>query len=342
MRSSDGQHFAGLDHVRALAAFLVVVWHFAHGTTGYPVPFGQAPELGLIDEGHVGVSIFMVLSGYLFARLIGRKTIHFPAFLWNRAIRLLPLLVLVLVTVGLRDYRDDPLRFLKIVAGGAVLPQLPNGGWSLTVEAHFYIILPVLLWATATKRWLFGMLLGLSLCFRLSLYLLDLDLKQMAYQTIFGRIDQFVMGVFFVRCSVTGRWAAISLLTIATVYYAFDIAGGYETGPYWAWIALPTIESVCFGALIAWYDRHPIRSPKMWLIQKAGEYSYSIYLLHAFFVFAAARFVDEHIMRLTSLYAVLPWAIIFFFGMTALGHFSFKLIEQPPVTRFRKHYIKAI
>jgi hypothetical protein len=60
MRSSTGQHFVGLDHVRALAAFMVVVWHFSHRFTGVPVPFNQAPLLGFLDEGHVGVALFMV------------------------------------------------------------------------------------------------------------------------------------------------------------------------------------------------------------------------------------------------------------------------------------------
>ena len=30
MRASTGQYFVGLDHVRALAAFLVFTWHFMH------------------------------------------------------------------------------------------------------------------------------------------------------------------------------------------------------------------------------------------------------------------------------------------------------------------------
>ena len=96
MKSSSGQHFEGLDHLRALAAFLVVLWHFAHPFQDGPVPLGAAPEIAIFDESHSGVALFMTLSGYLFAKLIGDRSVDFPAFLWNRALRLLPLLVLAL------------------------------------------------------------------------------------------------------------------------------------------------------------------------------------------------------------------------------------------------------
>jgi peptidoglycan/LPS O-acetylase OafA/YrhL len=45
-------------------------------------------------------------------------------------------------------------------------------------------------------------------------------------------------------------------------------------------------------------------------------------------------------MRLTSLYAALPWALLYFVAMVGIGHMSFKFIEGPPL-RFRKPYIKA-
>jgi peptidoglycan/LPS O-acetylase OafA/YrhL len=91
MRSSSGQHFVALDHLRALAAFLVFAWHFLHSTNGVPVPFEGAPSIfpfAIFDEGHTGVALFMVLSGYLFAKLLEGKEIYYGAFFWNRFIRL--------------------------------------------------------------------------------------------------------------------------------------------------------------------------------------------------------------------------------------------------------------
>lgn len=66
MRSSSGEHFIALDHVRALAAFMVFAWHFTQAANGYPVPFEYVPALfpfSLLDAGHTGVALFMTLSG---------------------------------------------------------------------------------------------------------------------------------------------------------------------------------------------------------------------------------------------------------------------------------------
>lgn len=340
MKSTEGKHYVGLDHIRALAAFLVVVWHFAHGTGGSPVPFNQAPALGLLDEGHVGVSLFMVLSGYLFAKLVAGRRIDFPAFLWNRAIRLLPLLLVVLLIVGVLSYRDNPVWYLGRLAGGVVLPWLPNGGWSITVESHFYLMLPLLLWAAAKWRWALIAMVAAAICARLFILAAGFEVQDFAYWTIAGRFDQFALGIFFaMRPAIRGRWAGLAAVGIAAVYLAFDAAGGFYAGPDWAWVILPTIEAIAFAAIISWYDANPIRSPRMWIVQKAGEYSYSIYLLHFFFVFHAARFVDERVMKLTSLYVALPWALLFFLFMVGVGHLSFKLIESPPM-RLRKAYIR--
>jgi peptidoglycan/LPS O-acetylase OafA/YrhL len=340
MRSSSGQHFAGLDHVRALAAFMVVTWHFAHGSNGNPVPFNEAPELGLLDEGHVGVSLFMVLSGYLFAKLIAGRSINYSAFLWNRAIRLLPLLLVVLLVFGVRHYRDNPVGFAKIVIGGAVLPRLPNGGWSITAEAHFYLILPLLLWATLKWRWAPVAMVGAAICVRLAVLTSGANVQDLAYWTIIGRFDQFSLGIFFSQQRVTGRWAGAALFGIAAIYYVFDVMGGFYAGPDWPWTIIPMLEGVAFGAIISWYDANPIKSPKMGIVQKAGEYSYSIYLLHFFVVFAAAQFINTHVMGLTNLYIALPWSLLFFMVMVGVGHVSYKLIEEPPL-RFRKSYIKS-
>jgi peptidoglycan/LPS O-acetylase OafA/YrhL len=95
MKSSSGAHYEGLDHLRAVAAFLVVLWHFSRPFSDKPIAL--TPEIGLIAQGHSGVALFMTLSGYLFAKLVGDRAIDFRAFALNRALRLLPLFGLCLL-----------------------------------------------------------------------------------------------------------------------------------------------------------------------------------------------------------------------------------------------------
>lgn len=155
MKSSSGSHFVALDHVRAIAACLVFLWHFVHGHDGYPVQFSGSPIWGplvLADEGHVGVALFMTLSGYLFAKLLDGRQIIFTRFLMNRALRLFPLMFLVLaINAAVEAYSADDLRvaywYILSLPKGLILPTLPNGLWSVTIELQFYLILPILLGA---------------------------------------------------------------------------------------------------------------------------------------------------------------------------------------------------
>src|SRR5258708_15325185 len=107
MRSSSGAHYIALDHVRGLAAFMVFAWHFTHAWYGFPIPFEYVPAVfpfALLDEGHTGVALFMTLSGYLFAKLLDGKTIDYRAFLWNRVLRLVPLLTAVILIIGIQIF----------------------------------------------------------------------------------------------------------------------------------------------------------------------------------------------------------------------------------------------
>ena len=101
-----------------MAAFLVVAWHFTHAASGYPVPFDYVPSIfpfALLAEGHTGVALFMTLSGYLFAKLLDGKQIDYAAFFWNRALRLLPLLIFVVAVKAVLVWQaGESLKSLRI------------------------------------------------------------------------------------------------------------------------------------------------------------------------------------------------------------------------------------
>src|SRR6266481_3833776 len=200
MKSTDGQHYVALDHVRAIAAFFVFTWHFAHGAKGYPVPFEFAPAIfpfAILEEGHTGVALFMTLSGYLFAKLLDGKTISYAAFIWNRALRLLPLLMIVIALVGIRNLirNEDMTEYLDSIVRGAVLPTLPNGGWSITVEFHYYLLLPLFLWLlTKSRLWPLSIVVA-AIALRWFLHHERGEVQSLAFLTIIGRVDQFALGM---------------------------------------------------------------------------------------------------------------------------------------------------
>lgn len=353
MKSSTGQHFIGLDHVRAIAAFMVVAWHFNHAWLGTPVPFGSPPvifPLALIDQGHTGVALFMVLSGYLFAKLLDGKQIRFGAFLWNRALRLLPLLALVCAMNLLlaAHHGQNILPQLRNIALGVVLPTLPSGGWSITVEWHFYLILPLFLWLVRKSKFLPLLLVAAALSFRALYFLWTGEVQSLAYWTIVGRLDQFAFGMIMFQCrgALRGRhwWVGAVLVAFSLFYWVVDKSVGplnltTEAVGGALWIVLPTIEGLVYAVVIAWYDTsfEPKNSGVSRWLALAGSYSYSIYLLHFFFVFRAAQWVDSRVMDISNFYLATLWAAAFFAAMVPLGYLSYRFIEAP-FLRFRRRY----
>jgi len=357
MKSSSGKHYVALDHVRALAAFMVFHWHFAHaaGQRGYPIPIEYVPSIipfGLFDEGHTGVALFMTLSGYLFAKLLDGKEVRFGAFLNNRFWRLFPLLLFVFLIVGARKLLSgEPMvEYWKNLAAGFVLPTWPNGGWSVAVELHFYILLPLLLRLASSSATRLLMLLLVAILLRTLIYTAQGEVQTAAYWSIFGRIDQFVLGMFFfqARGLVAGKHARVlfGAALFLVFFWWFDSAGGfYQMGGYPSgsplWIVLPSIEGLGYAALIAWYDtsfKHNTGKLSR-AVAYYGTVSFSIYLLHFFFVNYAVRFVERFFMHITNYYAAFAWSVLFFVLMVVPATLTFRFIEMP-FLKLRRNYLR--
>ncbi|WP_196073231.1 acyltransferase family protein [Nakamurella alba] len=140
----------GLDLLRGLAIFLVLIRH------SWPGTFGGA--------GIVGVVIFFALSGYLITGLLVKDLQHFGRVRWgrfyfHRAVRLLPALyvllaVYVLVNMTwnwLGETTDQTVwGVITGVTYTANMPYLTKGAalghlWTLATEEQFYLLWPLLL-----------------------------------------------------------------------------------------------------------------------------------------------------------------------------------------------------
>ncbi|MBU3732352.1 MAG: acyltransferase [Beijerinckiaceae bacterium] len=353
MRSSTGVHYLALDHLRALAAFMVFTWHFLHAGHGYPIPFDGAPRvfpLALLDEGHTGVALFMTLSGYLFAKLLDGASVRYGWFIYNRLLRLLPILIVTMLLYVLMIYGQggDLKAVWRDIRRGWLYPTLPNGGWSITVEFHFYLVLPFLLLVDRFRPALLFALIALFIAIRLYLYTRYGEIQTLAYWTIIGRIDQFTLGILAYRYRALlsrGSLTLIAGLMFGAFYWWFDWRGGFYNLPSYPspsrlWVVLPMIEGLAYGILIAWYDARLIdgRSVVSRFFGQLGAYSYSIYLLHFFVVFHAAQFIDQSVMRLSNFYVACAWSLIVFCLMIVPGYLSFRFIESP-FLKLRKRYI---
>lgn len=353
MRSTEGIYFSRLDHVRAFAAYLVFVWHFLHMTPNFPVPYNSAPwfAMALLDEGHTGVALFMTLSGYLFAKLVGDRAIDFPSFLWSRAVRLAPLLI---VTIGawvvIGWLTGEPIPMSDIV-GGLLLPTWPKGTWSISIELHFYLLFPLLL--LLRRRYgplaLIGVV-AVALMMRSAWWHTYGEAQHIAYWTIVGRIDQFAFGMLFamvtIRRPVLGAVAGISALSFLVLWTQFDLMSGFHntTGaPSQSplWIFIPTAEAITWASLIAFYDGSSWSMPA-WLdraLARIGEWSYSIYLLHFFPIVLLRHVFWERAGSADHFFLALIAANLAFLAFLPLAAVSYNCFEKR-FLKYRRHYLR--
>jgi peptidoglycan/LPS O-acetylase OafA/YrhL len=354
MRSTEGLYFSRLDHVRAVAAYLVFCWHFLHLTPTFPVPYASAPifPLALIDEGHTGVALFMTLSGYLFAKLVGDRGIDFPAFLWSRAVRLGPLLVVVIAAwVVIGHFSGAPIP-LSDNTQGFILPTWPKGTWSIAIDLHFYLVVPLLL-LLVRKHGPFALLavIACALAIRFDWWRTFGEAQHLAYWTILGRIDQFVFGMLFALTPISPRVrrivAGVSGAAFLVLWHGFDRDGGYwnytgaaSSSPLW--IVIPTIEAITYASIIAWYDTASFKLPARLdrALAKVGEWSFSIYLLHFFPAVALRNYFWTTDGSGNNFYVAWIGANIAFVCFLPVAAFSYRYFERRFLV-YRRPYLRA-
>ena len=355
MRASTGVYYEKLDHVRALAAFLVFTWHFVH--TSNIVPFKVVPAFALFsffEDGHTGVALFMTLSGYIFAKLIDDRDIDYGAFLWNRFVRLAPLLIVVLVvTYALQMYHGQPFyEVLKAFIAGFVIPIWPNGGWSLTVEVHFYLVLPFLLRMVRHRADAALYVVLAMLAVRYLLYVEIGQIQDLAYWTIVGRVDQFTLGIFAFYAGRTARpGRPIVLLAAASFlvfFHAFNVQGGFYGNEGYPsrdpiWIVMPAIEGAFYSLMIWSYDKADWSLPAglSRVVSFVGKISYSIYLIHFFVVFRLADAFVLHVVSAPSYEMMFLASFGAFILILPFAWLSHRFIEGA-FMRFRTTYIRDL
>jgi len=353
VRSSQGIYFSKLDHVRAVAAYLVFIWHFQHLSrqdlyaVTPPAPFPFA----ILHESHTGVALFMTLSGFLFAKIIGDNQVDVVQFWRNRGLRLAPLL---LVSFGLAAlcaaYLDSNPVSLRSLIEGFVLPTWPLGAWSIAIELHFYLLLPALILLVGRfSPTILLALVAMVVLLRAGLWLYNGHVYYWSYWTIVGRFDQFALGMFFALAAFTPRsraWlAGCAVIGFAVFWQWVDASGGYynlggaaASSPLW--IIVPTAEAVTYGALIAWYQASSFKLPA--LVDRAlssiGQWSYSIYLLHFYFWIVARHFTRGLVPEMSFAQGVLFSTLCFVvFLPVAAGSYSF---FERPFLKFRTPYLR--
>lgn len=154
--SATGTRLPGLDLLRAIAIVWVMLYHVS--SYGVRLP-------AFIEFGWMGVDLFFVLSGFLIGgQVLGPYALgerpRWGHFFLRRALRVLPAYLVVLaIYFTIPAVRESPaiqplwqfLTFTQNLFADYHHARAFSHAWSLCIEEHFYLLLPLVVWLAARK-----------------------------------------------------------------------------------------------------------------------------------------------------------------------------------------------
>lgn len=353
--SESRRSIPSLDGLRAVSIILVVVSHISvlqyieHSDT-----FSRAQSIvqTLFLLGHLGVTVFFVISGFLIMTLLLKdERVDLKKFYFRRTLRIFPpyyFYLFVVLVCGLAGYLN--LSWFNFAAAATYtrnyffIDSAPGSWylahtWSLAVEEQFYLLLPAVLMLFGRRR---GLLAVGAAVLAAPLIRLAYVLNDPAEGVEFGRFET-VADSLAVGCLLAGlrgelhatRWYgwlmnsnfALLLPPLAVVITWCGYFPKYFPRPLYAAVAV-TVQNLAIAVFLDWAVTNPSGRVGKLLnarpIAYIGVLSYSIYLWQQPF--------------LSSELDLPMWARLGLIAAVSL--FSYYAIERPSL-RLRQYLERA-
>jgi peptidoglycan/LPS O-acetylase OafA/YrhL len=318
-----------------------------------------------LPGGHLGVSVFFVLSGYLITKLLlieceRQGRIDFKAFYIRRAARLAPALIVAVCTAMVLALIRGASLVGTLAGGGAALLYVTNlvrtffgngylGGygwaWTLSLEEQFYLVWPFLLLLTWRRGLTWSLIVagaGVVVPFFLRFFL-PTTADPVPAQLYYGPHSR-VSGLMLGCVLAIALWAwpvvwskLISTLTasasLLVICASFWVADASQAATYTVW--LPVVElatAVLVVAVLSAPQSVPARLLALRPLAYIGLISYGIYLWNAVIL-------DNFIMPLPVPRAVggVLWLVL----TLAVSAASYKWMERPIMGEVRERLLRG-
>ncbi|WP_312078087.1 acyltransferase [Chryseobacterium sp.] len=200
------KHYNQLDGVRGIAVLMVMVFHFFQTYEPSNDFLLLIKKISLF--GKTGVSLFFVLSGFLITRILvdnKRQDFYFRNFYFRRALRIFPLyyffllvyyfIIPIISNTSISDFSQQiyHFTFLQNFASTFNWESFgPSHYWSLSVEEHFYLFWPFVIYFFSFDKikWIILLLVVISFITRFILITNNFEESQFTV----ARFDELAMG----------------------------------------------------------------------------------------------------------------------------------------------------
>lgn len=369
-RKKENEH-ENLNGIRALSILSVVIFH-AWVTTKTILPENSDSLSLFLGSLSSGVDFFFLLSGFLIYGGLFRENertgkIKIKEFFIKRSLRIFPAYYVALAVLYYEKHKqlaklqklniDNP-QLLALIADtkhkmdyvwvdafylSDFYPfSLYNGGWSLSIEEHFYLVLPffcmIFLFKANLKIRFFFYGFGFLTAFLVRMKLaFPADLH--AAYLLPARFDSILAGMLvyeiFHHFPMTPEKSKDKKLkhSIILIFGFLIVIGAHQIDPgtSWALVFRPLALSFGFGILM-YFSFYPGFLKKFFslsVFRPFARLGYAGYLWHIFAIPVAAKKIIPLIQTTPTVWMFLLCSIYLVAVTFLISWFFFLLIEQP-------------
>ena len=346
--------------LRGIAVFSVVLFHFSPGT---------------FINGYLGVDIFFVISGFLISNIIfselSDKKFKLKLFFLRRVRRIIPAFLIALIFANLlaflvQDYENlmttgrNSLLALFFISNvgfanmsnyfdGDIEVNLIINFWSLSIEEQFYIIFPflaLLIYKIKFKNKIFilTIILLISLFSSTRIFFefipilnkIFFSFESYSFYSPTVRVWEFIIGILAMllntRYNIRGKNFVSNLIFLLLVFFLFS---------NFKFVNFHSIYIVCLLTaiilVIKFSENKKLNYQNIYLLEKLGLISYSVYLFHQP-IFAAIKTHNINTTLHGKFHLDLDNYIVLFLIFTfivLISSINYHFVEN----KFRKEYI---
>jgi exopolysaccharide production protein ExoZ len=313
----------GLDYLRGLAAFGIMVYHYSSWSFGEQTASSFLGRVGIY-----GVAIFYVLSGqtlsYIYSSRLQLASVDLRKFYKRRFFRIFPLLWLatllsIVLSKRVPNVTDLFLNLTGLFSLFKWDTYFATGAWSIGNELCFYLTLPLLifLFNKSITGFLVVVLSATVICgyfaFSALLPSIPLAMQWHAYTNPLNQFLFFLGGVVIgkiIQPTTIKKWQSVVLGLVGFIAFAVVPVHGNAialvTGPNRIFFI-----ASCFLLCISFFRNAHAPSFIDRPLSILGQISYSLYLLHPL-VYAVTKAVFSVVARTNELLTsyILPLSLI--------------------------------